>query len=376
MRKPKTWILLALFSWLAVAPMLGRTGTNIVTQTYERAADHFWAGEDPYQAPKGKGDWFKYSPFFAAAYGPFAALPDIWQALAWAALNCALFWYGISRWFRLGRGTSAGMWIAVAVAAMELDTSLRYQQINALMAGVILIAMAQSRDRRDASAARWIALDTNLKILPGFFALLLLVPWSGRYLGHLLIFSLELLILPIVRLGWHGTVQAHMHWAQILLGDMGAPGLLDIGSVLTRVGLPTLGWILKTAVVPVTLALLFYLRAKRSFPWGIFYSLGAACLLLFSPRTESPTFVLLAPAYLFLMAESVAIPRRNVRLIALAVWGLLAFVGTVAYTDLWPKAIWDPRAGGFASKTLAALGIYLFAAWGLRRNPAFLFSRR
>lgn len=381
MLKTKLWIWLALLSWLAVAPMLVKTGTNIVTQTYERAADHFWAGEDPYQPPNGKGDWFKYSPFFAAAYGPFAALPDVAQAMAWAALNCLLFWYGLSRWFRWGRETSAATWIATAVTAMELDTSLRYQQINALMSGVILIALAEMRDRRESRAARWIALDTNLKLLPGFFAIALLLPGGLRYVTHLLIFSLELLLVPIIRLGWHGTVQAHLHWAQILAGDMGAPGLLDIGSVLARWGLPTVGWVLKTAILPITLALLFYLRwraraAKSGFPWGIFYTLGAAALLLFSPRTESPTFVLLAPAYLFLMGDCTALGSRRARFGALAVWGALAFFGTLAYTDLWPKAIWDPRAGAFASKTFAALGIYLFALIGLRRNPSALFSRR
>ncbi len=373
-----SWILLALISWLAVAPMLARTGTNIVTQTYERAADHFWAGEDPYQPPNGKGDWFKYSPFFAAAYGLFAALPDVIQALTWAALNALIFWYGLSRWFRWERATHPLIWIATAVTAMELDTSLRYQQINALMAGVLLVALAEMRDQNKARAARWIALDTNLKLLPGFFAALLLIPGGGRYFLHLVIFSLELLLLPIVRLGWHGCWQAHLHWVQTLMADMGAPGLLDIHSVLARMdpGLGSVGRVIQSLVLPITLTLLAHSFRKVShFSWGLFYTLGAAALLLFSPRTESPTFVLLAPAYLFLMSTILGVPGRE-RAKALVVWGLLAFAGTVAYTDLWPKAIWDPRATAFASKTLAALGIYLFTLWGFRRSPAALFSRR
>ncbi len=375
----KKWILFALLSWTAVAPMLAGTGTNIVTQTYERAADHFWAGEDPYAPPNGKGDWFKYSPLFAAAYGPFAALPDVLQALAWAALNCAFFWAGIFRWFRPGRQTSPALWAAFAVAAAELDTSLRYQQINALIAGVALIAIAEIRDRRDSRAARWIALDTNLKILPGFFAAVLLIPWSWKYSAHLLIFSAELLLLPALRLGLDGCLQAHLHWAQVLLSDIGAPGLLDIGSVLARLQLPTVGWLLKLTIVPLTFGILVALRIRRvaPFPWGIFYTLGAACLLLFSPRTESPTFVLLAPAYLFLMVECRALPQRAWRNAAIAAWALIAFFGTVAYTDIWPKGIWDPRAGGFATKTLAALAAYGFALVLLiRRNPRVLFFRR
>ncbi|MBY0371300.1 hypothetical protein K2X33_11475, partial [bacterium] len=59
-RYRQTAILTAI-AFLAVLPLLSR-GTNIVTETYSRAAEAFWSGRNPYAAPGGRGDWYKYSP--------------------------------------------------------------------------------------------------------------------------------------------------------------------------------------------------------------------------------------------------------------------------------------------------------------------------
>lgn len=354
----KQIFLLTLYSWVLLAPGLYRSGTNVVTQTYERAADHFWASENPYAPPLGKGDWFKYSPAFAAVYGAFAALPDTLQALAWALLGACVFWWGISRWFLFSRKSSSIEWIALALVSMELDASLRYQQVNAPMTGLLLVGLADFREKRFGWAGFWLALDTNFKVLPVLFVGLL--PWRRVGLVSLLATSIGLLLLPALKLGLVGNFHAHQSWFHALSSDLGSVGLLDIESTVAWWGMPVFGAVLRLTIGVVTLVFLLRLREKPYLglltPAG--FTLGTACLLLCSPRTESPTFVLMAPAYLFLTVE---LFKRKKPALWWAALGACAFFITFSFTDLWPKAIWDPREWRYAGKVMGCFIMWAMA---------------
>ncbi len=356
-------ILLTLYSWLLLAPGLVKTGKNIVTQTYERAAHHIWLGESPYAPPNGNGDLFKYSPSFAALYGAFAYLPDRIQALAWALLGAFVFWTGVSRWKIFSAKNSWLHWAALALVSMELDISLRYQQVNALIVGLVLLGLADYRDKKFKSSGFWLALGTNFKILPGVFVFAL--PWCGPFLRSFGLTTLGLFLAPTLFLGPLGALTAHLDWGRALGSDMGSAGLLDLESVLSRLGFPLFGTTLRAGVA--TLTLLILLKLRKSAADGILTASGftfvASALLLLSPRTESPTFVLVAPAYLLLVLEWTGDKKKNHYLSTLAICAMLI---TFCYTDFWPKQAWDPRAGNYFTKVFGCFGLWILSATRLR----------
>lgn len=358
-------LLLTFFSWALVFPQLSRNGLNVVTHTYDQAAHRFWSGQNPY-APSAHGDQFKYPPFFAALYGPFAALPGPVQALAWAWLGIFVFWFGVSKFFMFNRGSPWVLWLALGLCSMGLDISVRYQQVNALLTGLLLWGLHAARDGRMGKSAALFFLNADFKILPGLFAFTMGVPPRARYWGAAAISLAACFILPSLQLGWTGNRQAHETWFGLLAGDLGARGILDIGTVLSRWGLGFFGNALRFVILFVTAGVLLGMRLRGRTDWGYFYVLGACALLLFSPRTESPTFVLVAPAYLFLARAAWKL-RAEQRGAALTGLAAVAFAITFCYSDAWPKSVWDPR--GYSPKTLGTLAIWVWTcAWSLKRS--------
>ncbi len=357
-------LLFILLTWLFVTPQLWRSGTNIVTDTYARAAAHFWAGENVYTAPQGRGDWFKYSPFFAGVYGIFTLGSSPVQALLWALCCLSFFWLGISRWFVFGKESSGWMWLALLFCSIEADICTRYQQVNTMMVGLVLWALAEAREGRLARSGGALALATNLKVLPVFFAIPLFYPWNRRYgLGFFAV-TLALIVVPALWLGWSGMLQAHYEWYRVLTRDMDTRGLLDLQTVLMQLGLKGLGANVRWTLLTLTLTLLIWMRRPAAWSdWGNWYTLAATTALLFNPRTESPTFVLLGPSYLFLMRD--ALHQNGLRRYAGYLFvTVVGFGVSLSFSDLWPKSIWDPRASGYIVKTLGCL---LLWAWAFAR---------
>jgi hypothetical protein len=356
----KQVLLLTLLSWLAVAPGLWSSGTNIVTDTYERAADLFWSRGDLYGYPNGKGDWFKYSPLFAGLYGGFAALPPRLQATAWALLGAWIFWAGICAWFVFNRHTSWFRWGLVAAVSIELDSSLRYQQINALIVGLILLGLAALRHERPKPAAFCLALATNFKVVPLLIGALAAFPRNRKYFAFFVLVSIALVVCPALWLGPLGVVKAMGDWAALLLRDIHSAGLVDLESTLAWWGWPKLGTVARWAVVCTSLAVLirsrFYPLLDRSFPWGAWFATAMGCLLLYSPRTESPTFIWIAPALLFFGSDPIVRWPKRVFLLG------IAFFLSVSFSDLWPKAVWDPRTWRYSGKVAATFALWL---WGV-----------
>ena len=362
-RKLQTTLLTAI-AFAAVAPMLVKTGTNVVTDTYARAAELAWAGSSPYAPPTTRGDWYKYSPLFALLYGALLSWGAVPQALAWALVNTLVFWWGVSRWFLFGKSTAPLVWACLALCAIELDISLRYQQVNAGITGLMLLGLAAYRDGRTRDAGLILALATNIKILPGFPSALLLAGGRRKYASALFAASLACLLAPAV-LGWSWNLNALVRWKELLLTDLGAPGILDLSTALKKMGLATNTAWLRWTILLRTAALL--LRGLSRISWGLWYTLAASALLLFSPRTESPTFVLFAPAYLFLATEVAKLTgwRKSAAMAATLAGG---FFLTFAYCDLWPKAVWNPAAWQQTTKTFAVLGLWATSVWLARRQ--------
>ncbi len=328
-----------------------------MTDTYERGADLFWAKQDPFTPPNGKGDVFKYSPLFAGVYGAFGFLPGSFQALAWALFNAFVFWAGISSWFQFKKGAGWFFWLCWIAVSMELDISLRYQQKNALITGLILLGLSEYRNLRFRRAALWLAVGTNFKVFPALFLAALVAPWRKQYALPALLGSLTLLLLPFTFLGFSSFIPLHFSWANLLLTDIRSPGLLDVASVLKWWGVGTAGEWLRRSILVASFCLILVSRKKSSLQsgWAGLYCVVAGCILLCSPRTESPTFILIAPPYLFLL------PKASRTLTGKIFLGFVLFLITVCFTDLWPKVLWNPGDLKYSTKVL---GTFLIWLWG------------
>ncbi len=356
-------------SLLAVAPRFYAVGTNVVTKTYAFAAMRLGNRQTPYVAPSGERDWFKYSPLFGLAYRPFAALSPFTQAVSWAALNILFFWCGIRCW--LTRKSSWVILFALLGASAELNISLLYQQVNALLIGIVLIALAAYRDQKFRTAGALLAIATNFKIVPVLFFLGLAPFGPTLFLGAFIFSSLLLLALPALWLSPSINWALHQTWLSILMKDAASPGLLDVQTVFSAWGLPSLGSFLRWFVLGGTLVLL-WLRTRWNLKWEPWIALGSLCILLFSPRTESPTFVLMAPVYVLLCAYASTLPS-SFRAALLGSLGLAFLTITFAYTDLAFFPAW-PSHPPFSSKTIGSLQLWVVLA-GMQVALSRRFSR-
>lgn len=367
-----------------MTPRLLHVGTNIVTDTYRAGATRFIEGQNPYAPPEGT-DRYEYSPFFALVYSPIAELAPRYQAIVWAIINCALFWAGVGAWFQWDKQRSKWLVGAVVVCAMELNISVLYQQVNASLIGLTLLALACYRDGKLGGAGFLLAIATDIKILPGIFAASLLFPIRKRYWLGLSLGFCTALALPALVVGWQGNIELHRLWLLDLSQTwrMVRPVQLDLSSVMQKWGYGGVGSLLRIIILFASGALLLLSSVYNRVAWYPWIAVGACCLLLVSPRSESPTFVLMAPVYIFLTAFFLDRTLSEwVRWLGIGSLILIAFLVTIGFTDLWARKTWAPFQLTYSTKTVGTTLLWLLSVAALLREwmtshqrPIFLSER-
>ncbi len=358
------WACLSIVCTAFAAPVLLRTGTNIVTETYRLATLNFLSGKTPFGLMPG-ADFFQYSPFFCLLYSPIAWLPLKTQALVWALANSAVFWWGLVLWLPPLKKLALPVWLALILVSMELNISLLYQQVNALLVGLILIGAALYRDGKFTASGIVLALSTDLKVIPVLFAALLLFPFRKRYVQGLVLGFLIAFFLPFFVVGPQLGFQLQKEWVAMTshAWKMVRPLQLDIVSTASRLNpsFRAFGQLLWWALLLVSLPLLL-LERKRPFPrWGVWLTVGFCLILLLSPRSESPTFIILAPAYpLMMLALGYKNRSRKSRLVMGGVW-LSAISITLIFTDVWPRDLPNPLRINYLGKTLGTLLLWVLS---------------
>lgn len=351
--------ILSAITILFVAPHLFLHGTNIVTHTYAFGSHQFWAGLSPYADPRGAGDWFKYSPLFAWFYTPFAAMPSSLQAGFWGIFNIICFWFGVSVWFSWKKLESKWLWLGFLFCSMEADGSFRYQQMNASLVGLTLVGLYLYRTQKLRSAGLLITIVTNVKILPGLFLTGLLIPARKKYFQGIVLGAFVCLAVPVLFWGFSKTMTYHWDWYSLLRRDTNTDGLLDIATILKRLGFASAKvWVLYPLSFFSLALFVLYRFLKKSFEWDLWIPFGLLTLLLVNPRTESPTFVLAGPAYLFLQRYSFTI-QGKLKYLTLGLWTLGVFFVTLCMNDIWPKALWNPGSWLQFNKTLGVFILWV-----------------
>lgn len=354
------WLVLVFIAVASVAPRFWRTGTNVVTETYRLAAQMFLSGQVPYGISFPGADRFEYSPLFCVLYAPFSYLPSSWQALVWTIFNAGFFWAGVLCWCNLKRPLKWYTVVGFVLCAMELNISLLYQQTNAFLIGLSLIALALFREKFFFAAACLLTIATNLKPIPGIFALPLFFFIDRKFWRGLIAASLFCLLFPAVVVGLTQDLELHLAWFKALTSTLTKTGSpqIDISSFLARQGAPTLGTILRYLILFLGLGALIGNVWTWRIQWPLWITLACTTILLASPRSESPTFVFLAVCFpLLTLRDSEG--RLNPSHIAVLI--LCGILTTLVYTDLWPKNFLPFLKEAYFSKPIGALLLWIYA---------------
>ncbi|MCB0403503.1 MAG: DUF2029 domain-containing protein [Bdellovibrionales bacterium] len=357
-------LLLTIVTFACVAPKTYKTGLLIVSRTYSLASDHLLSGVSPYKERLHntewlETDWFKYSPLLALGYTPMTWLPNKVHALLWVWINTLFFWMGVCSWIRLDRKTSPWIWFAILVASFELNISLVHQQINGLLCGMIFLGVAAYKQHAYTRAANILSLATNFKVIPLPLLGVLGLQMRRNYLFYSVLTLTGAFLIPGLFIGFETNLQFHLDWIQLLAKDIHSQGIADIQSLMERLGFPILGAFLRWSVLFLTAGFMAMpvVTKKEDPDWVMWVSTALLGITLWNPRTESPTFVIVAPLYVLLMQRWLG-PGSWRKLGRVFLVGC-SFLITISFTDLWPRTLWDPGNPVCAAKTMGTMMLFV-----------------
>jgi hypothetical protein len=294
-------------------------------------------------------DGFQYFPTSALLFAPFAELGDLTAQMTWRALNWALYAFGIWRMARkFARGRTPECFLIVTCLAVGCSTiSLGNGQANLTLAALILHACADLAERRFWRATTVMVLGLALKPLMAvplllFVALYRSVMWRlTPVLG--LIFAAPWLL--------RDNAYVNQQYADCLtkLQLCSNPDRLfeDLHGLLTtlHIALSQGAYLtIRGGAALCVLALAYWVRRRVLEPHASFLiaALAGSYLMLFNPRTQSSSYVMVvAPAALLcalaLLEGSRARLRARVTLAIVVCWTISHHM--VAAVEFWLRPV-------------------------------------
>jgi alpha-1,2-mannosyltransferase len=350
LRAAKTaWIVWGLFALIVCAIVAVQPDRRTVTPEYRKASEKWWSSQPGiYRGKTG----YLYLPQAAVFYTPFRVLPKrvgepLWRLAMLGALAGAL-WWGARR---LGGEKSGTFFLFATLLILPASlASARNGQVNMALAALYLFAALSLAERRWWLAAACLSVSLGLK--PISLAPMLLAAAAFPRLALPLAASLAgLLALPF----------AHPDPAYVLgqyrdfvwcLSESSRPlghSMCDLAGMLKTFGFqPDDRWMFAVRAAAALAALVLALRAARR-PDPVraaltVFLLGAAYLMVFNPRTETNSYVILA-AFTALGGALEMVLHRSARRAAIYL-GLALVWGSENYgwpifplTNLWLKAL-------------------------------------
>jgi hypothetical protein len=348
---------------------------NIVLNSFGIAGWNFYHGISPYIDPQPNVNQFNYPLPFAMLFGALSGLCELLPIpqklgviLLWMLINIVVFWIGICRWCDFSRKQSPWMWLGLLVCAADLDIALRFHQSNPLIAGLLLIGLAEFRDQRYFASAAVLSLGAGLKVYALLFACLLVLK-RPKFIIPLGITFLLVIFLPALVVGFNKTLLYHQEWFRIFFDQVGGDGNLDLRTSCTRAhGFPPIiGNILGSLLVLSGGGLLIaQMVSSSAVSWNRWVALGLSTLVMSSPRTEEPTFVLLVPALILLLIECAThrFPRLLLEICWISLSSYFLLHGSVRNEALEPLYL--------VHKTYGGMGVWILSfvlsleSYGLR----------
>lgn len=336
-----TLIVISIAVWRTAAtpdPKDDRT----VTTNYRVAAEHFWSAQPMYS--EGQHGWL-YPPQGAVVYSPFAMIPSVpLGEVLWRVVITGL--YGWALWrlaglvSRITRGQSVlseaseraatgGNFLLLTAGSIALAAGcMRNGQMNLPLGAMFILAGVAIAEKKWWPAALWMGLAVAAKpiAVPVVMVMGAIVP---RLWWRLAVVMIGVLALPYVNPDW-GYVTQQYQAALAKMREAGEPGagvFSEMNGMLRM--MPGLGsgdraapdpigpqamTLIRAGMGLVTLvlaALAIWRIPSRERAVLVILTLCISYLMLFNPRTEGNSYVMLAP----LLAAWVAVcwvARRGV----------------------------------------------------------------
>ncbi|OAI39642.1 hypothetical protein AYO40_05620 [Planctomycetaceae bacterium SCGC AG-212-D15] len=311
-----------------------RPGEHSVYPCYVAAGRAWLAGADCYS-----GTGYRYSPLVAVAFTPFALLPDAIGDPLWHLLNAGVYLAGLAVWCRRVGQTfvSAGTDLDrirhpippqitalffLLVLPLSLG-SLNNGQANALVLGLLLLALDAALRERWTFTAGAIALAGAFKVYPLMLGIVLANAFPRRIAGRLLLMIIALLILPLLCQDPHYVLEQYGSWVGHLQHD-------DRQVLPLPLAYRDLRLLLRMWVTPISLSTYFVIqmgtavaimvwcrywivgrfsKPARPIPAGLenrptdpapaplLLALTTIWMTALGPSTEACTYILLAPSF-------------------------------------------------------------------------------
>ena len=310
------WV--ALF--LTMAAIIAHDSTRSVLAVYRFGSTQWIAGRTLYEFTGIGG--FTYLPHAAILFIPFALLPPVAGEVLWRLVNIAVFAVGLSGFARLaGERSGKDFFPLMTLVTLPLAWGCaRNGQATLMMTGFMLLAVADLGRSRWWMSTLWLALAVAVK--PLAIVLVLLILAMERHM------TLRLAVGMTVLLLFPFATQQTTYVA----GQYAA--CLQNMALSAHVGVVAHGWttpftalwvagidvperiqtVIRLTAAVATLVLLWMARRRQGgAPAAVHaYSLAAVYLILFSPRTENNTYVMLGPVIgLFLSKAALAEERTG-----------------------------------------------------------------
>jgi hypothetical protein len=294
------WVLWLAFSVGVTALVVVERERRSVTPVYREAAEA-WRARRPLYREGIHG--FLYLPAAAVLYVPFAWPPGLWGGVAWRAIGLAVLATGAWRLAALGGGGRERRFLVVTLVTLPiLASSARIGQMNVPLAGLMAHAAVDLAGAAWWRAAAGLALALALKPIVLPFALLAaaLYPPASWRLGTL---AAAVVAVPFAAgdAAYVGAqYAAFVEKMRVASAPLG-------GRWQDLTGIPrALGWVppaglltaLRLGAAAATLALGRLARQRFGAERGaaVVLALGAGYILLWNPRTEGVTYLILVPA--------------------------------------------------------------------------------
>ena len=351
------WNIAALAVWLVIflcvaARILANPYRATAFTVYRLAGSHWLHAQHLYEEWRG----FVYSPISAVFFAPFGLVPPGWGNLAWTWINAGLFLLGVLSFLRSGiypgirpKHFGTVFLLLVPLVLGNLDTG----QANPAVIGLLLLAVAAVPKERWSVAALCVAAATYLKIYPLAVGLVLFLMAPRKFSWRLLLALLVLGILPFLFQHWSYVSQQYHEWAMTRSADdrrlyplKDVP--LDLWFLLVRFGhlpVPGVAYTAFQVLSGGAVALFCLVGTRKNWPkerlLGGLLAFVCIWMTLCGPATELQTYVLLAPAIVFTLADMFSRPRPIWLRIGMLVVYLLTVLA-VARVSFLPKqkALW------------------------------------
>lgn len=367
LHRPIGWLSWAVLLIVIIVVLANHADRRGVSHTYEAAAHHWLEGQPLYiEGYKG----FLYPPQSALAYVPFLWPTEVVGSFLWRALGLALLATGLARLLRRipvsVPGSASRFTIATWLLIPVTISSLRNGQSNLHLAGILLHATVAWMDGKPVAVAAW--MFGGLLAKPLAFVWALLAGATHRTLIFAFVVAwIVFTFLPFVhpQSGYASEQISAFVEKSTQSSDPGDHVYANVEGILHKAGLP----IPKPARRPLqlvaavlTLGLALWARTRvdaRSFAFTVL-ALAALYLMLFNPRNESNSFVILGPVAATLGALAWTTARRG------EAW-LLTGIAIAWGCDNYGRWLHGPTDRWF--KPTVAIVFLVFLLWRIAQAP-------